>query len=126
MALPALAGAAATAGLAGIGDLLFSLLARKGGRKATSSVLKQILGKQAANPTQSRSFLKRAGRGAAKFGGVFGGIELALQSIGGPEEQNSLAAQHNLPTLGKDNQIDAQLEQLLAHLLANSEQEPFL
>ena len=45
MALPALAGAAVTAGLAGIGDLLFNLLARKGGRKATSSVVRQLLGK---------------------------------------------------------------------------------
>ena len=126
MALPALAGAAVTAGLAGIGDLLFNLLARKGGRKATSSVVRQLLGKQAANPTQSRRFVGRAGRGAAKFGGVFGGIELALQAIGGPEEQNALASQHNLPTVGKENQLDEQLEQLLAFLLSNSEQDAFL
>lgn len=124
--MAALAGAAIAAGIGGLGDLLFNLLARKGGRKATSSVVKQLLGKQAANPTQARRFVGRAGRGAAKFGGVFGGIELALQAIGGPEEQNALASQHNLPTVGKENQIDAQLEQLLAHLLANSEQEAFL
>lgn len=123
--MAALAGAAVSAGLGGLAELVFNLLARKGGRRATSQVVQQILGKGTAS-NAARRRVGQAGKRAALFGGAFGGIDLALQSIGGPEEQNAMASQHNLATVGKDNQIDAQLEQLLSHLLANSEQEPFL
>lgn len=123
--MAALAGAAISAGGFALLDLIINLLGRKGGRRATSQVVQQLLGKGAAS-TPARLRVGQAGKRAATFGAGFGALDLALQSIGGPEEQNAMASQHNLATVGKDNQIDAQLEQLLSHLLANSDQEPFL
>lgn len=107
-------------------DLILNVLSRKGGRKATSSVVRQLLGKQAANPSLSRGFLRRAGKRSATIGGVFGGLDLLGSSLGEPEEQNALAAAFANQTFPKQSQEDVQLEQLLSHLLANSEQEPFL
>ncbi len=122
-----LAGAAISAGGIGLADLLLKLFARKSGRKVTSNVVSQLFGKQVRNPSLARGALRRTARGSAQIGGAIGGFELLASSLlGEPEEQNALAAAFANRTIPLQSQEDVQLEQLLSHLLANSEQEPFL
>lgn len=120
----ALVGAAITAGVGGIADLLFSMLARKGGRAATKSLIKQLFGKAVTNPESAQRFGKKALVGAAKLGGIFGGIDVVAEGLlGTPEEQHQLASQNLNPTVGPESQELIQLEQLLAAIIAQDERD---